>query len=202
MAAISRDRGREVAGPRATVYQIMDFLHGDSPTGSLAAAWLQRGGRLVTMFTWSVLMLLGTAYGRTDDTASPKKIATVEGIIPAGPHPEFPALQVLANILSTQPSGRLYTALIESQKATRVSAAARSLHDPGMLSIQAEVPRDGGLDDVRDSIIAVVEALGTQGVTAEEVERARQQILKGRDLAAAETSQLAIALSGWAAQGD
>ena len=27
--------------------------------------------------------------------------------IPSGPHPQFPALQVLANILSTQPSGRL-----------------------------------------------------------------------------------------------
>lgn len=73
MAAMPRGRGPEVTGPRATVYRIMDFLHIDSPTGSLATALLQRGGRLVTMFTRSVLMMLGTAYGQTDDTASPKK---------------------------------------------------------------------------------------------------------------------------------
>jgi zinc protease len=122
--------------------------------------------------------------------------------VPAGPHPEFPALQVLANILSTQPSGRLYKALVEAKKATSAVAFARAMHDPGVLTLQAEVPRDGTLEDVRDTLIATVEEIGTTGVTAEEVQRARQQILKARDLAAAETSQLAIALSEWAAQGD
>src|SRR5262249_37249659 len=76
------------------------------------------------------------------------------------------------------------------------------MHDPGVLTLQAEVPRDGALEDVRDALIAIVEAIGTTGVTAEEVQRARQQILKARDLAAAETSRLAVALSEWAAQGD
>ena len=49
--------------------------------------------------------------------------------IPSGPHPQFPALQVLANILSTQPSGRLYKALVEAKKATSVVAFARAMHD-------------------------------------------------------------------------
>jgi zinc protease len=122
--------------------------------------------------------------------------------IPAGPHPESPALQVLANILSTQPSGRLYKALVEAKKATSAVAFARAMHDPGVLTLQAEVPRDGALEEVRDTLIATVEEIGATGVTAEEVQRARQQILKARDLAAAETSQLAVALSEWAAQGD
>ena len=122
--------------------------------------------------------------------------------IPSGPHPQFPALQVLTNILSTQPSGRLYKALVEAKKATSVVAFARAMHDPGVLTLQAEVPRDGALEDVRDTLIATVEQIGTTGVTAEEVQRARQQILKARDLAAAETSRLAITLSEWAAQGD
>src|SRR4029434_922174 len=114
----------------------------------------------------------------------------------------FPTLQVLANILSTQPSGRLYKALVEAKKATSAGAFALAMHDPGVLMLRAEVPRDGALEDVRDTLIATVEEIGTTGVTAEEVQRARQQILKARDLAAAETSQLAIALSEWAAQGD
>ena len=41
-----------------------------------------------------------------------------------------------------------------------------------------------------------------EGVTAEEVNRARQQILRARELAAVDTNQTAIALSEWAAQGD
>src|SRR5208337_3662729 len=50
--------------------------------------------------------------------------------IPAGPHEDSAALQVLANILSTQPSGRLYKALVETRKAASVGAFASAVHDP------------------------------------------------------------------------
>ena len=122
--------------------------------------------------------------------------------IPAGPHADWVPLQVLANVLSSEPSGRLYKALVETQKATRVSASARGQHDPGLLLIQAEVRDAKELDEVRDTIVATVEDIGITGVTAEEVNRARQQFLKARELAAGNTNQIAIALSEWAAQGD
>jgi len=145
----------------------------------------QDGERLVTLRRVGHVGVVGAVYH-----------------IPAGPHPEFPALQVLANILSTQPSGRLYKALVEAKKATSAVAFAHAMHDPGVLMLQAEVPRDGALEEVRNTLLATVEEIGTTGVTAEEVQRARQQILKARALAAAETSQLAVAMSEWAAQGD
>src|SRR6185503_1926393 len=122
--------------------------------------------------------------------------------IPAGPHEDMPALQVLANILSTQPSGRLYRELVETRKAASASAFARGEHDPGLMSIQAEVTRDASLEEVRDLIITTVEPIGAKGVTAEEVNRARQQILKQREQAATDTSRIALALSEWVAQGD
>src|SRR6266436_3571231 len=122
--------------------------------------------------------------------------------IPAGPHPDIAALQVLANILSTQPSGRLYKALVESKKAASASAFARGEHDPGLLSVDAEVPRDNSMDEVRELLLATVEQLGTKGVTAEEVNRAKQQILKQRELAATDTARIGVSLSEWAAQGD
>src|SRR5262249_2984259 len=59
--------------------------------------------------------------------------------IPAGPHAEFPAAEILAEILGSEPSGRLYKALVEKQKASSVSAFAQPLHDPGTLEINAEV---------------------------------------------------------------
>jgi zinc protease len=122
--------------------------------------------------------------------------------IPAGPHEDMAALQVLASILSTQPSGRLYQALVETRKAASASAFARGEHDPGLMTLQAEVPRDASLEEVRDLMIATVEPIGAKGVTAEEVNRAKQQILKQREQAATDTSRIALALSEWVAQGD
>src|SRR5438874_8071723 len=93
--------------------------------------------------------------------------------IPAGPHPDMAALQVLANVLSTQPSGRLYKVLVETKKAASASAFARGEHDPGLLMIEAEVREAKGVDEVRDSILSIVEEIGSKGVTTEEVNRAR-----------------------------
>ncbi|HEY5914925.1 MAG TPA: pitrilysin family protein, partial [Verrucomicrobiae bacterium] len=122
--------------------------------------------------------------------------------IPAAGHEDSAALQVLANILSTQPSGRLYKGLVETKKAASASAYAGADHDPGLFMVDAEVPRGNSPDEVRDLAIGIVEKVGAQGVTAEEVNRAKQQILKARELASTETSQIAIRLSEWASQGD
>jgi len=80
--------------------------------------------------------------------------------------------------LSTQPSGRLYRSLVETKKATSADADADSEHDPGLFTVDAEVPSDNSLEEVRDALIATVESIGTNGVSAEEVARAKQQILK------------------------
>jgi zinc protease len=122
--------------------------------------------------------------------------------VPAGPDEQMAALQVLANILNTQPSGRLYKALVETKKAVTAFASARAEHDPGLLVAEAEVSREGSLEEVRELLINTVESIAAGGVTADEVDRAKRQILKARELAANDTSQIAVSLSEWAAQGD
>ena len=83
-----------------------------------------------------------------------------------------------------------------------MSAYAGAEHDPGLMTIDADVPKDSSLDEVSDTILAAVESIGAKGVTAEEVNRARQQILKAREMAATDTSRIGVSLSEWAAQGD
>ncbi len=124
--------------------------------------------------------------------------------VPSGPHPEFAAVQVLASILDAQPSGRLYKALVETKKAAQVSADAEALHDPGTFEIMAEVnTKDlNTLQHVRDTIYSVLDDVSRNGVTQEEVDRARQKMLKDRELAASEPNRVAIALSNWGSQGD
>jgi zinc protease len=122
--------------------------------------------------------------------------------IPAVSHADFPALQVLGNILTTPPSGRLYRELVETKIATSAGAFARAMHDPGIFSVDAEVGKDSSIESVRDQLLSLVEGIGETGVSDQEVERAKQQLLKARELAATNTSQLAVSLSEWSAQGD
>src|SRR5438876_1259652 len=92
------------------------------PTGKLDTTWTeepaQDGERLVTLRRVGDVSAVGVAYH-----------------IPAGPHPDSASLQALGNILSTQPSGRLYKALVETKKAATVSAFARGEHDPGLMMV-------------------------------------------------------------------
>jgi len=159
------------------------------PARKLEATWTeepaQDGERFVTLRRVGDVSVIGAAYH-----------------IPAGAHEDNAALQVLANILSTRPSGRLYKALVETKKAASASAGARREHDPGLFMADAEVPRDNSLDEVREILLSTVESIGSQGVLPEEVTRAKQQILKARERAATDTAQVGIALSEWAAQGD
>jgi zinc protease len=124
--------------------------------------------------------------------------------VPAASHAEFPAVEILGQILSSEPSGRLYKALVETKKATSVSVEESACHDPGSIQMIAEVSTKdlGVLEKVRDDMLSVVEELALKGVTQEEVDRARQRILKNRELAAADPNRIAVELSEWSAQGD
>ncbi|MFI5456408.1 MAG: M16 family metallopeptidase [Isosphaerales bacterium] len=124
--------------------------------------------------------------------------------VPAASHAEFPVVEIVADILESEPSGRLYKALVETKKASSVTVDPHAYHDPGALEIMAEVnTKDRAtLEQVRDTMLSVVEQVARSGVTQAEVDRARQRIIKDRELAAADPNRIAIELSEWAAQGD
>jgi zinc protease len=122
--------------------------------------------------------------------------------VPSGGHADAGPLDVLANILSTPPSGRLYKALVETKKATDVMASSSNWHDPGVFQVEAEVRRGDSLEAARDTLLEVTEKSGDAPFSEEEVNRARQQLLKQRELAAADTGRIAVQLSDWASQGD
>ncbi|MEX2114496.1 MAG: pitrilysin family protein [Pirellulales bacterium] len=122
--------------------------------------------------------------------------------VPSGPHPDNAVLDVLSSCLASAPSGTLYKALVETKLATNVSAGNVSWHDPGVFQLQAEVRKGDSIDVVRDKMIELTEAAGEKPYSAEEIERAKQQFLKQRELAATDTGRIAVQLSEWAAQGD
>ncbi len=131
-------------------------------------------------------------------------VAVVGGVfhIPSGPHPEFVAVDVLETILTQAPAGKLYKALVETKKAASVSGGAFALHDPGLLLLMAEVSKGNDPQIVLEAMLDTLDDVAKNGVNEEDVERARQKLLKQRELQAADSAGLAVELSEWAAQGD
>lgn len=122
--------------------------------------------------------------------------------IPSGPHPDFVPVDLLVTSLTLAPSGRLYKALVETKKASTVFASAMPLHDPGFARFLAIGTPGTDPHELRDIMLAELERVAREGLSAEEVERARRRLQKQIELAAADTQQTAIELSEWAAQGD
>lgn len=145
----------------------------------------QDGERSVTLRRVGEVAFVGTLYH-----------------IPSGGHPDFAAIDVLESILTMVPSGRLYKSLVEKKKAASISGAAYALHDPGMLRFMAEVAAGNTPESVLDTMLDTIEVLVDQGVKDEEVERARQRLLKDREHEASNSARIAVQLSEWAAQGD
>lgn len=120
--------------------------------------------------------------------------------IPAGGHPDFAAVDVLSTILKSQPSGRLYSALVKKRLAAGAFGMTFALHDPGMMLLLANAAQGIEATQLLEAMIDAVE--NGEEFTEQEVERARQQLLRQRDQTVRNTTGLAIGLSEWAAQGD
>ena len=90
-------------------------------------------------------------------------------------------VDVLESILTMSPSGRLYKSLVEQKKAADISGACYSLHDPGIMRFMAEVASGNTPEAVLDTLLDTIDVVVEQGVKDEEVERARQRLLKQRE---------------------
>ncbi len=120
----------------------------------------------------------------------------------SGAHPEYVSVDVLEHIMTSSPSGRLYEGLVETKLAASVTGGAYALHDPGILRFMAEASPGVEPRDVLSKMLEILETIGEDGVTVEEVERAKLYWMKTWEMSLADSSKLAVQLSEWAAQGD
>ena len=120
----------------------------------------------------------------------------------AGSHADFVPLDLLAEVLTNEPSGRLYKALVETKKANSLSGNAFALYDPGFIYFSADVLKEKSLDDARHTFLSLLDSLKYKPVTATEVDRARNKRLKDFELAYNSTEDVGLALSEFIAQGD
>ena len=120
--------------------------------------------------------------------------------VPAGSHPDFAAIAVLNHVLTSNPSGRLYGALVESKLASSVSGIPLQLTEPGLLISFAQLRMDQSADSVRRVMQAVLDTART--FTAAEVDRAKTALLRSIDLMLTNSEFVGYQLTEWAAMGD
>ncbi len=122
--------------------------------------------------------------------------------VPASLHSDFPACQVLDEILTAEPSGRVYQALVPTGLASGVMGVTFNWKEPGLSLVLSESRETQDPEAALSAMIQVTEGFADAPVTQQEVDRAKNRILKDIKLALTNSERIGIQLSEWIAIGD
>jgi zinc protease len=118
-------------------------------------------------------------------------------------HADTASLKVLANLLVDAPSGPLYKALVESKKAVSVGGSMRGLAEAGVLRFTALLRQDQSLEEAKTALLGVLEDQKNHPPSNEEVEKAKNRLLKEFENSFKDSSSFSIrALTESVAVGD
>ncbi len=121
---------------------------------------------------------------------------------PAGSHKDYAAISILEDILTDEPSGRLYKALIETQKASSIWSFSPFTKEPGFLYINVDVPSDKNADEVESILKQTLDKVRSEPITQEELDRAKANLLKQIDLQFRNSAYLGTYMSEFIGAGD
>jgi zinc protease len=122
--------------------------------------------------------------------------------VPPGSHPDYAAVEMLGLIMGEAPAGRLHKRLTEKGLAATTFAFSAGLADPGFALFGAQLGPAQEVDAARRELLATLESVASEPITAEELERAKTKWLKGWELAFTNPETVGISLSESVAQGD
>jgi len=121
---------------------------------------------------------------------------------PAGSHEDYAALAIAEQVLTDQPSGRLYKALIDEKKASNLWSFSPFTKEPSFLYINIDVPSDKSLADAENTLLTILDDFPNNPVTEAELKRAKSNILKQIDQIARNSSYLGTYMSEFIGAGD
>jgi zinc protease len=121
--------------------------------------------------------------------------------VPAATHADWAPLSLLGDIISQQPDGRLYKALVESGKATGARASAGNSHDPALFTASAQCEPDQ-VEAVRDTLLKTIEGLVDEPFTKDDVEKAKVRSRRRFENMQTNSTAVAQALSAASSRGD
>ncbi len=122
--------------------------------------------------------------------------------LPAASHEDYAALAVLGDLLTDEPSGRLYKALVEDKKAASVYGGASGFAEGGYANFVTEVRMEQSIADAQTAMLSVLDDLKNNPPAAEEVEKAKARMLKGFEMFFKQSDRVGLSLSNYIGQGD
>jgi len=122
--------------------------------------------------------------------------------VPAGPDPDFAAVELIVQVMGDTPSGRLHKRLTEKQLVAGSFAWSQALAEPGFAIFGAQLAPGQDPDKARAEMVATLEGVAAEPITAEEVQRAKAKWLKSWELSFTNPETVGTALSESIAQGD
>ncbi|GAB3760653.1 M16 family metallopeptidase [Spirosoma pomorum] len=119
-----------------------------------------------------------------------------------GSHPDYPTLDVITEVLTNEPSGRLYKALVESKKASQQYGYSFTTKDPGYVYFAAEMLKDKSLDDAKTALLNTLDSVAIVTPDKAEIDRAKAKLLKDVELSFKSAERVGLAMSEYIATGD
>jgi predicted Zn-dependent peptidase len=108
------------------------------------------------------------------DPLSVRRRYTQAYVTVPGDSPDFPALSVLGTILGRGRTSRLYAPLYEARKATTFGAGIAESRGPSLFQVSVSPNRPVTLEEVEKLVDAEIARIARDGVTADELRRAKR----------------------------
>lgn len=117
-------------------------------------------------------------------------------------HNDYAAIDALVEILTADPSGYLYKALVESQKASSLYAYQPQVRDASYLLFNVSVPKDKSMAEAKTTFLSELDNIKNKTFTQADVERAKAKILKALENVQNNTVDFTIYLTEIIGAGD
>jgi zinc protease len=122
--------------------------------------------------------------------------------VPNGRNADQPALEMLDAILSSGKNARLYRALVDKGLALNAGAGTDLHRDLSLHTVYAELAPGAGHTQVEKALLAEIAKIKSDGVTAAEVARVKQQYIAADAYKRDGTAAIAEEINEWIAVGD
>jgi zinc protease len=122
--------------------------------------------------------------------------------VPDGRDPDQPALEMLDDILSSGKNARLYRALVDQGLALHAGAGTELHRDLSLHTLFTALAPGASAEQVEQALLGEIGKIQSEGVTAAEVERVKQQFRADDAYKRDGTAGVASELNEWIAVGD
>ena len=115
---------------------------------------------------------------------------------------DYAANSALISILTNNPSGALYKALVDSKLASSVYGYTQTLKDPAFSYYACDVPKDKDLNLTQQAFLETMNKVPEMTFTDDDLTRAKNELLKNIENTYNKTVNFSVALTEYIGAGD